>query len=230
MMLQVDHLMWGAPDLALGIAEAQRILGVEAAVGGSHPGLGTRNALLALGDTVYLEIIAPDPDQDLRGTLGERLRTLDECALVTWAVRCDDLAELATRAAAQNMKVRGPTRTQRRTPSGDLLEWELLFLPAREGPQEGARREGGHEFPSLVPFFIDWLDSPHPATRSPRGGEFVELVLHSPRHAELGALLDGLGVAVTVEHAAEEGLEARIRVGDEVISLRSSPQTRGLSF
>jgi hypothetical protein len=217
MTLEIDHLMWGAPDLALGMAEAERLFGIEAAPGGAHPGLGTRNALLGLGDSVYLEIIAPDPDQDLRGTLGERLQKLDECALVTWAARCDQLPELAAAAVAQGMKVRGPSRTRRETPSGDLLEWELLFL-------------GGHEFPSLVPFFIDWRDSPHPATQNPCAGEFVELVLHSPRADELAEALGKLGIRSHVQQAIEPGLRARIRVGDTVVELASSAQTAGLSF
>jgi hypothetical protein len=209
--------MWGASDLALGIVEAQRIFGIEAAAGGVHPGLGTRNALLGLGASVYLEIIAPDPDQDLRGTLGERLQKLDECALVTWAARCGDLAGLANRATARGLKVRGPAHTERQTPSGDLLEWELLFL-------------AGHEFPSLIPFFIDWLGSKHPATHNPAGGEFLELKLRSPRHVELQEILADLKIAVTVEHAAQPLLEARIRVDGEVITLTSSAQTAGLSF
>jgi hypothetical protein len=115
------------------------------------------------------------------------------------------------------MSVRGPVHTQRRTPSDDVLEWELLFL-------------GGHEFPSLIPFFIDWLDTPHPATRNPLGGQFLELVLRSPRHVELAAVVKDLGIAVRVEAAAGPELEARIQVGSEAISLKSSSQTEGLSF
>lgn len=217
MTLTIDHLMWGAPDLALGVAEAQKLFGVEPAPGGAHPGLGTRNALLGLGDSVYLEIIAPDPDQDLRGTLGKRLQTLDDCALVTWAAGCGDLPALANSSAAQGLKVRGPIRAQRQTLSGDLLEWELLFL-------------GGHEFPSLVPFFIDWLQTPHPATQAAPAGQFLELVLRSPQHAELAAVLKGLDVSVRVENAAAPELEARIQVGGAVIALTSSAQTVGLSF
>jgi len=215
--ISIDHLMWGAPDLAVGMSEAARLFGVEPAAGGAHPGLGTRNALLSLGERVYLEVIAPDPDQDLRGTLGERLRTLERCALVTWAAASGDLPGLAARAGEQGLKVRGPARTQRQTPSGELLEWELLFL-------------GGHDFPSLLPFCIDWLGSPHPAAQNPRGGEFVDLVLRSPQHEALAELFAALGIAAKVEAADEPGLVARIRVGDEIVELPSSAQTRGLSF
>ena len=217
MTLAIDHLMWGAPDLAQGMAQAQQLFGVEPAPGGAHPGLGTRNALLGLGDRVYLEIIAPDPEQNLHGTLGERLQKLDRCALVTWAAGCGNLLGLADTGAALGMAVRGPVRTQRRTPSDNVLEWELVFL-------------GGHEFPSLIPFFIDWLDTPHPATQNPSGGQFLELVLRSPRHAELAGVIKDLGIAVRVEGGAGAELEARIQVDEDVIALTSSSQTQGLSF
>jgi hypothetical protein len=217
MTLAVDHLMWGAPDLEFGIATAGALFAVEPVPGGSHPGLGTRNALLGLGDDVYLEVIAPDPDQDLRGTLGERLQTLDECALVTWAARSNNLADVAGRAAAQGLRVRGPTRTQRQTPSGELLEWELLFV-------------ADHGYPSLVPFFIDWLDTAHPAAVNPCGGQFLDLVLRSPDHAALAAALHGLDISIQVEAGDEPGLIARIQVGADVVTLTSSPQTRGMSF
>jgi hypothetical protein len=61
-MLQVDHLTIVAPNLAEGVAHVRDCLGLDVPFGQRHLYMGTHNHLLQLGDTVYLEIVALDPD------------------------------------------------------------------------------------------------------------------------------------------------------------------------
>ncbi len=89
----LDHLVYAAPDLEAAVDDLERRFGVRAVPGGSHPGRGTRNALIGLGEGAYLEILAPDPDQPLPD--GPRWLGADASAgprLTSWAVRTSDLA------------------------------------------------------------------------------------------------------------------------------------------
>ena len=214
MAIELDHLMWGAPTLEEGMAEAERLFGVAAAPGGVHPGLGTQNALLSLGDRYYLEIIAPDPKQDLTGTFGERIAGLEGCGLITWAAAAPGLTALAERASALEITARGPAATERRTPDGDLLKWELLFL-------------GGHRFPGLVPFFIDWLETPHPATTNPLAGQYRGLEIRTPDAAALNEIFSGLGMTMTAEEAGAADLTAIIETPNGEVRLSKAPGTDG---
>ena len=64
----------------------------------------------------------------LEGTLGGSLAQLDRSALVTFAAGGSDLAAVAAAAREAELSARGPQRTRRQTPEGEVLEWELLFL------------------------------------------------------------------------------------------------------
>jgi hypothetical protein len=213
----VDHLVWGAPDLDLGIAAVTRLFDAVPVAGGSHTGRGTRNALLGLADGRYLEILAPDPSQPLTGTLGERLADLTAPALVTWAVSTSDLSAIGRRLQAAGLTALGPVRMQRLTPAGERLEWDLLF----------AR---GHDFGSLFPFFIDWRGSAHPSEDLPAAGVLKAIELETPHALALRKLLGNIDLPLIVAEAAEPVLHATVETSRGRVLLESVPAALELRF
>lgn len=63
-MLKLDHLTVVAPTLTEGVVHVRACLGLDVPFGQRHAYMGTHNHLLQLGDTVYLEIVALDPDAE----------------------------------------------------------------------------------------------------------------------------------------------------------------------
>jgi hypothetical protein len=217
MVPRIDHLMWGVPDLDAGVRAAERLFGVTAVPGGAHTGLGTRNALLGLGDGVYLEILGPDPAQPLETNMGAALQRQPGPALVTFAVASDDLPGLAEHLRRRGLRPRGPVATERVTPEGLRLEWDLLFV-------------GGHGFGGLVPFFIDWRDCPHPSASLPLAAQLDALALGTPQEDEVGPLLADLRVPVTVARDSRPWLRASLTGAAQHAVLESTGESLGLRF
>lgn len=61
-MLELDHITIIAPSLEEGVSHVQECLGLNVPFGQRYPYMGTHNHLLQLGNSLYLEIVAIDPD------------------------------------------------------------------------------------------------------------------------------------------------------------------------
>jgi len=102
MSTPLDHLVFATKELQEGIDQIEALLGISAVSGGSHPGLGTCNAHVALGPKCYLEIIGPDPDQpDFEGTRPFGIDTIDSAKLMGWAARREGLSQFVQVASLE---------------------------------------------------------------------------------------------------------------------------------
>ena len=61
-MLKLDHITVIAPTLIEGVLHVQNCLNIAVPFGTRHDYMGTHNHRLQLGNTVYLEIVALDPE------------------------------------------------------------------------------------------------------------------------------------------------------------------------
>lgn len=212
----LDHILLGCNDLDKGVAFIEERTGVRAAFGGVHPGRGTRNALLSLGEPSreepnprrYLEIIAPDPAQagapDHYG-----LQKLAEPRLVGWAAHTKDIALLAKKVLAAGFSIDGPNEGSRARPDGVLLRWKSFSLKNMEG--------------SLLPFFIEWDPKTiHPSVDAPSGCTLLRFVPQTTHPIGLRESFRKLAVDVRVEHAQREQLLAQVSgPGGKVMTVTS---------
>jgi len=203
----IDHLAWAAPDLEVASRAIADLLGVEPAEGGAHPAWGTRNRLLALGPTTYLEIIGPDPEGPTVEPELFGIAALEAPRLVAWAARSTDLEGVLEHAARAGIALGPILEGSRRRPDGTELRWRLTdpLVVAAEG---------------IVPFFIDWGDTPHPARSAPSAGALLELSAEHPHPEAVARQLAWLGIEdVRVLPGRAPRLAARIRTGRGVVEL-----------
>ncbi len=196
----VDHLLLGTADLNAGITWVEQRTGVRAVSGGSHPGVGTHNALIALGSRQYLEIIAPDPAQTAYNFPID-VRRLTEPRLITWVAVTGDLDALAKSAREAGHDILGPRDGSRTRPDGRVLTWKTL----------GVLNTLGLRGVEPIPFFIEWSpDSLHPSQDSPAGCELRSFAIHHPGPARVRDALKSLGIEAEVYPARSVELVAML--------------------
>ncbi len=178
--LKLDHLVITSPQLDLGVSYISQNLGVTLQPGGEHGSMGTHNALLKLGDSIYLEVIAPNPNskkpEGPRWFNLDLLKSYSAPRFVTWVVRTNDI--YATRAASS--KPLGKIIDMKR---GDF-EW-LITIPA----------DGSMTLDGIAPVLIEWKTPGHPTEILPESGcSLMQLEAYHPEPAKIKELFDSIGV------------------------------------
>ena len=197
-MLQLDHVAVAAQSLSVARDHVETALGVPLQAGGVHDVFATHNALLGLGDGLYLEAIAANPEA---GT-PDRPRWFDldrfegPPRLTNWICRTDDIE-----AAVEMFPEAGePVALSR----GDL-RWRMAVPPSGILP-----------FDNLFPALIQWDVAETPADRlTQQGAHLQDLVVSHPWASALEALLRPVLTDARVQfQTGPAALKARFMTAD----------------
>jgi Glyoxalase-like domain len=185
MTLRLDHLTVIAPTLDEGVAHVQDQLGLKVPFGTRHDYMGTHNHRLLLGDSLYLEIIAVDP-QGVRpprprwfGLDNQTTVQADWAAgrrLRGWVASSPDLGALLAR--------HGMLLGNHVTLPDDAPTFAFAIPPDGSLPLDGA-----------LPSVIDHLgDTSHFAGIPDLGARLTGLILEHPDPQPIGELYRQIGV------------------------------------
>lgn len=199
----LDHVVLASPNLDQLVTDFHDRTGIQPAFGGRHVGGGrsaggTRNYLVRLGETSYLELIGPDVldgTRPLPATFG--INTLTGPRIATWMVHPVDIERTVATADSRGFDAGRIGPLSRQAPTGQLLSWRLtLDTPDKWG--------------GLAPGLIDWSDTPHPASSGLPEAPLVALRGYHPDPAGVRRVLDALGVSLDVEQADQPELRLTI--------------------
>jgi Glyoxalase-like domain len=194
----IDHLVIAVVDLDTAMARVEKRIGIKPLFSGIHPGRGTKNALLAIDDGIYLEFIAADFSQSGIAKRNWGLDSLAADRLAGWAVRSGDVAAVISAARAGSITIGDLVQGRRQTPEGQVLEWR--------NSNAAAVSAGG-----IIPFFIDWQNTPHPSASAPQFG--ARLSSFGARHPDPAAVnreLAILDIALKIEQGDTAQLTAML--------------------
>jgi hypothetical protein len=205
--LEIDHIVYATQDLDSAVDDLGTRFGVRAAAGGRHVGVGTHNYLLGLGGATYLELIGPDPSQDVPAghPLPFGIDALTGPRLAGFAVKAHGIDEIVGNARAAGYDPGDVRGMQRARPDGVLLQWRLTLGGSHDG---------------LVPFLIDWLDSPHPSDSAPGGCTLVALRGVHPDPASVRKAWKALGYDMPLSEGAAPELIATVDTPNGQVELR----------
>src|SRR5579864_246147 len=132
--LTIDHVTVAGKDLTA-MRASLAAAGIQSEYGGPHSNHATEMALTSFPDGSYLELIAIQPNADLKAVAAHEWRKFLEgdAGPTAWAVRPSDFPAEVERLRKAGISASEPRKNGRKRPDGVELEWETAQIGLGNG-------------------------------------------------------------------------------------------------
>ncbi len=182
----IDHIVYCTHDLSQGIDHIESLIGVKATYGGRHLKRGTHNANIKIGTNSYLEILAPDPDnQDIKAPRWMGIDLIDKPKITRWAIKSNNINNHSEILRNYNPEYGIIQLGERALADGAILKWSLtdpLNTPEVEA----------------MPFLLDWKKSIHPTLHMNQLCSITSIGLNHPEPEHLGLFINKLELNIPI--------------------------------
>jgi hypothetical protein len=129
-VLYLDHVIVGVRELRRAVTDWESV-GLIATDGGTHPKIGTKNALVRFPDESFLELMTIEDRQRLRRNAPVLLEQLEASfdGPFSWALRTDDIEEARATVAAEGFEVLPIWQGEGKRDSGKVARWRSFHTP-----------------------------------------------------------------------------------------------------
>ena len=207
-MRQIDHIVYTVPNLEKAMDWFAEISGIQPAFGGYHTTQGTKNAVVNLGNSCYLELLAADDaNKDIPPPRWMGVDFLEKAQMTRWSLKSTNLPK--DRAILQEYqsamgRIQGG---QRKMTNGNLLTWEMIMPLA--APQV-----------DIMPFMTDWQHSVvHPTDAMPEQCQLMSMAFTHPTPNLLYPTLTKLGLDIDLTEGASVSIKAKIKCPKGIIEI-----------
>jgi len=204
----IDHIVYAVPDLEFAIDDLEKRTGVRPVLGGTHTSQGTKNALLNLGNTCYLEILSTDKNNvDIKPPRWMGIDLIDRPTISRWSLKSSDLQKDSTVLQKYHSDMGTIHAGQRKMTNGQLLTWEMMM------PLSNPKVE-------VIPFMTDWQQSvSHPTDQLSDDCQICKIQFIHPEPKLINMVFYELDVNIKVAKGASAAILLEIQTPNGIVIL-----------
>ncbi len=194
MIKRIDHIVYCVRDLDLASDYIERLTGIRPVYGGRHLSKGTHNALLKVGASAYLELLAIDDENDNVDDRWMGIDLIENEVITRWAIKSDDLTGDANTLHSIDFSKGRILTGSRKCKDGSSLKWQMtdpLNSPAVD----------------IIPFYISWKNGIHPSNQLQDGCAIRKLNIHHPAPMRCNQMFQALNLDITAYEASGVQIE-----------------------